>query len=1641
MTNVEALLDAGALLPVKTKVDKKSAVDLISARKYRHTGLGDRPIVRLTADGLARGDDLMMEFMGFTAPDVEGPIAQKRRQALGFPGWALINDPDHARYALELLKQFRKEAKRAKSKPGHAYDAFIDIGKTLGRSVAHFLPSYWEEVGRVFIGVGNNHYGSRAFGKAREAEKVHALKIDENLRQEAFLEFALAGCLTNKALNEHGKDLQSSHKPAEAWQLFRELCVRRTLGGMPPWVSMIKDISPLIISAGLDVDAELHLLFEEILDSPAMVRAPMGFWKASANYFQDMCGNSERIAGLLLNLLPQTNRWDRSGVWQWLDYLKEWGILENAWKDGVAAEAAPRDGAAAWLGRFAEVDDNPPQKMHDLLRSMAKRLKKEKLPLNLTVENYRKEINVDLLDLALELKVPLTPPTSEVSMNLNGWAEPPEDAVDRPRDPQFIAKSKKYQPLLMEAVGKAVGNLEFEAAATGKPSLLEARREWLLNLVDSINKEGVIKGTEVLSDLDNQTTRATFQEFPEAYAALNKIDLVPVLARTIQGGLFDEYGWPVLEKVVAKMNPKGKTELKFFGAAPHVIVSDGAKAVVVDHTGIVFEHELKLKKGLTLKDLQFLDGELLVVQGKRWSETQRYWSSAPKKAVKEWYNNDFINGFHHHRDEGGTFTGDGSSRAGDKELSRRKFFSDGEHYWISTWDEKSETRVIKDVDADTGKEGRKSMPSFLENFIKSGKRIDEQNSELLPFGDAAMNSPLGSKDGLVGWRIRFDAIAKGKETRYDYESSDQKNIECEGIDGRKWKGHVDKGLPIGLLDLPGSTEKLVVVGTSGWSWSEDSTCTLWDSKGEFAVGIVGDNQRRYYDGQAVALPPLYWHMYQARDEKTSKKLRSLSLKQAKLLLEAAVADREALDEDVDSEDSLPKLPKTAAAIKKWLPTLKDDRLSSGIQGLIFQASGMVDSLEELLDGRDPNSDDAVADAQQEACVEDAMESLGVDTGYGEKPPLFPHLANAKAFFIGEREAGSIPPGPFNWAPLLDDLDTQVYGAYWNKQALDEKLAEFLLLWADIGLFDLPGSFRYYEAEFTGKAPFSVKKKRKRSDDPPWILHEYKGNKFICWQESHWDDDFQFIEYAPKDKFQVLPSLNIEYDATECSEGQWNADQIRAYVKAFQERELPWPDKETLKANAAQIKVSVGELGLFWFGLPNIDSWETNFLPKPVREHLGLKVKEASNAKQSVTALKPELKSQLLSSLLNGPPEDLWDNGGQRAMQRLMETWGGGAPKRLDISADLMKALDDAGGYGNTTEYTGALADPKKSPYLTSNAKWQMGGGDDENRLAVWCSEEETFDSSMLNIATLAIPLLYSKLPGGSSATKTMGDVFTLANRCVNKPGLLFQLVSRYFWSGDTDDKNEATNLVKQLVGKTKVSKGVALADNGQIAASADDHCAQFAFRPAKVKTAKDHERLMNLLRATRDPDEGTEEPTILFSVQLMRSDGYKAIIERIKKGQMADGAFDSNPLASAPATVAQIAKKKKLSEEAATYYLQLLTLHDPTAANIKLWNDWTTAAIAKAGKELVSKKLVLEAKRPRAGRTHFLPGGWEPLKIPNLPLETWKLPLYGITRDAQTDRLQIPLARIVPLCPLPDLFKAAWKRVSDGDPPKYEEVK
>ena len=96
----------------------------------------------------------------------------------------------YGHHALALVKDVERLARMARSKPGNAKEGFAELATQLGKSVPHFLPTFFEQAGRAFVAADNKLTAAVMVGRAREAERVYALDIDEERQRDVFLEFA-----------------------------------------------------------------------------------------------------------------------------------------------------------------------------------------------------------------------------------------------------------------------------------------------------------------------------------------------------------------------------------------------------------------------------------------------------------------------------------------------------------------------------------------------------------------------------------------------------------------------------------------------------------------------------------------------------------------------------------------------------------------------------------------------------------------------------------------------------------------------------------------------------------------------------------------------------------------------------------------------------------------------------------------------------------------------------------------------------------------------------------------------------------------------------------------------------------------------------------------------------------------------------------------------------------------------------------------------------------------------------------------------------------------------------------------------------------------------------------------------------------
>jgi hypothetical protein len=687
-----------------------------------------------------------------------------------------------------------------------------------------------------------------------------------------------------------------------------------------------------------------------------------------------------------------------------------------------------------------------------------------------------------------------------------------------------------------------------------------------------------------------------------------------------------------------------------------------------------------------------------------------------------------------------------------------------------------------------------------------------------------------------------------------------------------------------------------------------------------------------------------------------------------------------------------------------------------------------------------------------------LQKLYVYGDEGAEASVSAHLTAAADFLKGDSKGGDLPRTDYIWFSMLEDLPLRSWQTLWRATAA--KLAqkdggevpwvEFLQLWHDLRIAELPGQFDVMEGVTEG----SKKNQWGGYDDRDTI-----GASFAL---RNGDDLFIAVENAEHNK---LPYLFLRYSTAKTPANppgyrvlnvrkiktKYDAADVLAFLETAKSCSAPpLPTPEELAEVAKNLGASSAEIGLIWMGGLNIDQWQKNFLPAELRNALGLKTTEASAAQQSLRNLQSTVVAQLYEAVVaKGSALPFAADRGP-VLRSIEACWRAKLPKRLQLDAALQKRLSALGKTSrwsqvNHEELLGAASDPANHRALQPrelDIHVTKAGGHGAMELIGKKNESHIPWDFVRSVAQL-VALIHAETAAGHPARAEMPALIKQTIKLLDSPQTMLDLRHVHLYEINPKKHLKPTEWLSKHLGKTKAhAKDASVRfDDGLIAAAAMDaqHHVFLAFRPAKLKDKGDLARLQGILGIeTGDQYEGRRGDALPV-VTLIKSPGFQKLAKAIVDKDLPAGQWPQHPKHTAAAIVKAIQKKHKLGEEAAILYAQLLALPDPTTANLCTWNEWSAAQLKKATSELVGKKLVLEATRARAGRSVFLPGEWSDLKAPWLPIETWKL-AHLVELDLDAGEL-CPAGGPMVLRPFEDLFAAAWQRVLDGDAPRYEEVK
>ncbi|WP_193514314.1 hypothetical protein [Streptomyces griseoloalbus] len=1664
-TTCAALLDAGAVLPSGT-TDREDA-DVLTVRTYTHTALDERTIVRLVPGMLGEAEDLALDFLGLVREPETREVGQVRRETLGFPAWALVNDPANGHHALALVRDVERLARQAKSRPGNAKEGFEALGERLGRAVPHFLPTFYEQAARVFLQHENTTYASAFFGKAREAERVHALTVDEERQRAVFLEFAFAGALTVKALKEHVKDLAARLSPAEAWAQFRQLTVERCAAGMPPYASLPQDARALIKAAGLDRVTEECDLVADLLASPAAVRAPASFWNTYRTTLVALAEQQPAVRRRLLEIMP-------AGLGRSTEDDEFWlALLAEAGADRLLTGEAEADGieAADWLSRWAlhrkhgsSVSGRSPATLA-LVERMAPRLRAQGRPVDLFTGRWHAAADLDLLDLCAAQGVPLTLPGADedVFLPVSQWLN--ETRPGR-RDLTAVAADPRCRRLLYRSVGNLSGHrvgtgLLDEVA--GHPVLADVLREWLDDAAGELDAAAGLPDARAALERLRPFRAVATRISEQAVARVAALDVAPLLGRTLRAGIPDELGWPALDEALRRLDAETRRDrddtLCVHEAWPALILSRGHKAIVVGPQDILLEHDLRLPVELDRRQrpsFRYTDGELLVMW-RQDSKQYGYWSARPTEVfplggerLPHWYGSGDAGETSIPLPGGGRATGGRTLHAGDTVLPpARPVLGDGTTYWRQG--RQGRQQVWLEYDPATGTHGRASLPAFLRSGIREGARLLQQHCTVLPLLPGLEHSPFGTDGTVLGRWVRTEN--DGDEPRTTVGTPDGRTVTLPTAPGRR------PGVPLGALRLPGGAEPVAVAGhrqialytgDDGTGVRELGRVTVLERGGEFAAGT------------RLVPPADFWHALRPRDEDASALLRALSDEQAGELLRAgaqALAERQAKVAAAAAQEKAAGDPdagrrNTAAAttpkpavptadevlrdvVSRSLPALTEPHLITGVAALVRAVLRLAESVTTFVTPpvERPRTErrhvegmfaDYSPEDGDDQTLREATDGLAVQQGWwggGRRWSVLRQIRAVNHVLSGKPADGTPLPDASRLAGTADGWRSDEFtvpgiGAVWP--SVLDVLRPLAYRAASPALTQAHRQALLLLFEAITDGPLAAPGGALREI----VLGEPHGKQERAGQVLRRDGrtvvvlgcqnadrrngrvTWLALDHDPAGAFGAVAHFTLERETAHPP--VFPADALAAVTGLIRDKgAAPWqPEAPAALAAATRDGVGPVQAALLLAGKPSQ-------LTDEVIAATGLKPRQKQLGDALLSSLEFGDRAALVGALLPENPGDLWTAGPDT------DTAGRVWAERLDGFVRLPEDL--AGELSLTGLPTGSVEqvlNPRRTPWMSRTTVLRP---DKDGRLVPQDPRALPGRYDLIRAVAALGGLAYS-LPYGHPLRAVLPEGLAALRRRVADPQLLLDLDLAW-----TEKGSPTAVELRKAYGLPATGGGDphGLTPVGEALVLRPWYGDQEAVlvRAGALTSADDP--VFGLVEGLVGPGGGQ-------GMQALRTILDDELARALAAGTDPEGptGHAQDPAGSVPDLVTEVAETHGLGEDAAVLYLQLLALPDPTDRNCARWTGWKPARMKKARAELAATGLVVEAKRARAGRTLFLPCGWLDLKSPALPVEIWKQGLYPI-RDH---------SRALPLMPVPELFTRAWDRVRAGDAPAYEEL-
>ncbi len=1154
-------ISAGGIAPLADGVPAHT--DRLIALSFT---INDRPLVRLIPEKLNQAETLTLGSLGVSA-GASRPVGAAASRAVGFPAWPIINDPDNAHHALNLVGDLEWARRNAQNNAKRVKERFDALVVTLTSSAPHFVPTLLEELARIFYGVGNVQYARRYFGKAREVERAHALPVDNDRHQSVFVEFAVAGVVGARELTaEASAALERSDDPADAFDYMLNINAERIRAGVAPYAFLPRDMRKIGKAAGLSADDVDDKLFDSILGLKGFDNAPAGFFNSVVTSLSRYARTRPDAREILLSSCP-----DEMTIEKYLTLLDNAGALVELREN--------KDALAAWVINLCEnvsyssFDEPSPRLINEILAAGTALQGQEIRP-----EWHRTPLSV--LDALAEFNVVWKGIESEkryIDFSWSEWFNPDYDSTRRSLS--FLADDSVLAPQLAHDLsGHSVQH------QLGLILAHEGAKKILLQKIDMLIDERKKQKGSVPENSKFLTHKAEYYAQPELYAAaperldaLFSLDAAEQFQAAMNMGILAELTWPLFEQEYARLaeNLSSKDyEIEVFESYPAVSLVAEKDCEIIDGDQIVVNAEMPAQYG-DVDAVRLVGSQAVVTYDKpnRYRSSVFWTGSLAVTDFDTWFSN---SGEYSLPINDTRLTGSGV-------LTENSATTPGEGTVLSADVIKGPTFIQKSRWADFCKWNGSGVEKW-------DGTLSEMLQELGIYSDYNLDfSTLPASFNLNASRSTFIPVQPTTRTSL-FGSVKDVHISLTFSSENYGHSHGKRSFIVSSLGTFSSASYdtcAAIRRPGGGVWLTNGT-SLWDPESD--VELFNDSHIHLSE-----LPLAGWHQLRPADEDASTVMRSYTLAQAKAVMNGDSIDRETIAAQLGTANQrlIDSVVKLAESIRDIDQKFSNTRMCCLQQSLFHEQVTLTDTAASLLN----------ADTQRWYTGEKGMlATLHIlsELKQGNLTERSEHR-----FFFAE----SLAKYANNERKLIGLLGSPLLPALFEHDNTLSVAVSFVRALVDAKILGYGARLATLDLGYDS-SPWGENKKN--------VLPVGTVIDGCLIVDEDWDYDgsqsrVKRTVWVPDDRKEIAgyPVLSQHYDPL-------SADEILACLDAIEhstpERSL-LPETQNAIANGTGL--SHEAVTYLFGGLLGISEWESNFLTKEQRAVYGFTIKQSKGARRQI----------------------------------------------------------------------------------------------------------------------------------------------------------------------------------------------------------------------------------------------------------------------------------------------------------------------------------------------------------------------------------------------------------------------------------------